>query len=141
MLLLDHPQEQQIYKDAMVLNPETIASGAATATQIKAAYEPQNNKADDFEYYVLDFIQRLLKIAGVQDEASFDRSRIVNSTEEIQSVVLSASYLSSEYITTKIMNLLGDGDQAEEVMKQLSAEDMERFVNEEPEEPEEPKND
>jgi len=120
--------ERQLYKDAMIMNPESLASSAATATQIKAAYTPQNNKADDFEFCVHDFIDGITKVAGVEDEsATFTRSMIVNAQEEVQTVVVAASYLDSEYITTKVLTILGDGDKAEEVLKRIDAEAMTRL--------------
>ena len=71
-----------LYKDAMALDVEQIANGAVTATQIEAAYEPLNEKADDFEFYVLDFINGILELAGIDnEEPSFTRSYIINQTE------------------------------------------------------------
>ena len=119
--------EKQLYRDAMVLNPDDIAGGAATATQIRAAYERQNNKADQYEYCVIDFVQGILAVAGVEDEPTFTRSVIVNTQEEVQTVVMAAQYLGTEYVTTKILTLLGDGDKTEEVLKQAQAEQAERI--------------
>lgn len=114
--------EKQLYKDAMILNPDDIASGAATATQIKASYEPQNVKTDQYEYCVIEFIQGILAIAGIDDEPTFTRSTIVNTQEEVNTVINAASYLDSEYVTTKIMTLLGDGDKAPDKPKPTPAQ-------------------
>lgn len=122
--------EQRLYKDAMIMNPESLASSSATATQILAAYTPQNNKADDLEYCVLDCIQNLLRVAGLPDETpTFTRSMVVNAQEEVTTVVAAASHLSREYVTTKILTILGDGDKAEEVLRKMDVEDMERLGN------------
>lgn len=121
--------EKQLYKDAMIMNPEDIAGGAATATQIRAAYERQNVKADQYEYCVIDFISGILAVAGIEDEPTFTRSTIINTQEEVQTVVLAASYLGSDYVTRKILSLLGDGDQADEVLRAVDAEDAERLGN------------
>lgn len=120
--------EKQLYKDAMILNPDDIAGGAATATQIKAAYERQNNKADQFEYCILEFIDGICKIAGIDNEASFTRSLIVNTQEEITTVIAAAQYLDSDYVTRKILSLLGDGDKADEVLERKAAEEQARFA-------------
>lgn len=123
--------EKQLYKDSMLMNPTDLSSSAATATQIRAAYTPQNNKADELEYCVIDFIHRLLKVAGLKDETpTFTRSMIVNAQEEVQTVVSAATYLDREYVTTKILNLLGDGDKAEEVLRRMDEEDEERLGGE-----------
>lgn len=122
--------EKDLYKDAMALDTEVISSGAVTATQIRAAYEPLNSKADDFEYCVIEFIKGILTVAGIQDEQpTFTRSMIVNVSEEIQTVIQSASYLDSEYVTRKILTILGDGDKADEVLKNIETDDMARFSN------------
>lgn len=120
--------ENDLYKDAMALNTSDIADGAVTATQIRAAYEPLNSKADDYEYCVLEFVKGILAIAGIQDEApTFTRSMIVNVSEEIQTVIQAASYLDSEYVTRKILTVFGDGDKADEVLKNIDTDDMARF--------------
>lgn len=121
--------DKQLYKDAMLLNPADLASSAATATQIKAAYEPQNVKADQYEYCVLDFINSIMRIAGVEDTPTFTRSVIVNTQEEVQTVVMAANYLTDEYVTKKVLTLLGDGDQADEVIKSLDANASERLFS------------
>ena len=110
----------------MALDTKNIAAGAVTATQIKAAYEPLNSKTDEYEYCVRDFLKGLLAIAGIEDEPTFTRSVIVNSQEELQLVIQSAQYLDSEYITRKILTLLGDGDMAEDVLERLAADELSR---------------
>ena len=130
--------ERDLYRDYMALNTEDLSSRSATATEIKAAYEPMNAKADDFEYQILDFLDGLMEIAGVEDTATFTRSYIVNTQEEVTTVISAASFTGDEYTTEKILTLLGDGDKAEEIIKQQEADEIARFseVNEEPEEEE-----
>lgn len=119
--------EKQLYKDSMLMNPEDIAGGAATATQIRAAYERQNSKADQLEYCVNDFIHGILSVAGIDTEFSFTRSMIVNTQEEVTTLISAAEYLDREYVTRKILSLLGDGDQAEEILNRMAAEDQSRL--------------
>lgn len=118
--------EKDLYKDYMAFNPEAVASGAITATQIKAAYEPINSKADQFEYCVHDFLDGILAVIGLEDDATFTRSMIVNVQEEIQTIIQAALYLDEEYVTEKILNLLGDGDRKEEVLGDIDREDLQR---------------
>lgn len=121
--------EKQLYRDAMLMNPEDIAGGAATATQIRAAYERQNVKADQYEFCVIEFLQGILAVAGIDDEPTFTRSAIINTSEEIQTVVMAASFLSDDYVTRKILTLLGDGDQADEILHSIDANAAERLGN------------
>lgn len=115
-----------IYEDFMALDFRSIQAGATTATQIKASYEPMNNKVDMYEYCVLDFLHAILSLAGIDDDPTFTRSMIVNVTEEIQTLIQASEYLDSEYITRKILTLLGDGDQADEMLENMAADELER---------------
>lgn len=120
--------EKQLYKDAMALNTYDLANGAITATQIEAAYEPLNQKLDAFEAEISDFIARLLEVAEVEDEPTYTRSIIINKTEEIASIVNSALYLDDEYITEKVMTILGDKDKVQEVLDNKAEEDLNRMT-------------
>ena len=119
--------KSQLYEDAMLMNPDDIRAGNITATQIRAAYERQNVKADEFEYCVIEFLQGILALVGIEDNPTFTRSTIINTSEEITTLVQAAQFLGSEYVTRRIMTLLGDGDQVEDVLKQIDAESMERL--------------
>lgn len=120
--------EKQLYKDAMALNTYDLANGAVTATQIQAAYEPLNEKLDEYEAQLITFIKRLLLIAGEENDATFDRSMVVNKTEEIQAVVQSAMYLDQEYVTEKLLSIFGDKDLTEEVKNKMNGENYSRFT-------------
>ena len=116
--------ERDLYKDAMALNTETIASGATTATQIRAAYEPLNSKTDEYEYQVVTFIKGILNVAGIEDDPTFTRSMMLNIREEVETVIESAAYLSPEYVTEKILSLMGDSSKLNEVLNGVITEVM-----------------
>lgn len=120
--LLDRLRKD-MYRDYMALDTEEISGGAVTATQIRAQYEPMNSKADEFEYCVQDFIQGILAVAGIEDEATFTRSMIVNQAEEITNLVSAGEYLDQEYVTTRILTVLGDADKVDEVLGRMSEEE------------------
>lgn len=117
-----------LYEDAHAVDTKSIsASGAITATAIKASYKPLDEEADEFEYLVLDFIYSILKLAGIEGEApTFTRNYIVNTTEEVQTLISASTYLPEEYVTKKIVNLLGDGEKVEEILDQVKTEGFER---------------
>lgn len=120
--------EKDLYRDAMALDVETISSGAATATEIKAAYEPLNIKCDDFEYCEIEFIQGILAVAGIDDKPTFTRSMLINVNEDVQTILQAAEYLTPEYVTEKILTILGDGDKAAEMLKKMNADSLERLT-------------
>ena len=119
--------EHDIYKIFSALNIDEIKGGAITATQIRAAYEDFNQVTDDYETQISTFLDSLLELIGVEDTPTFTRSLLIN-VEETSSIVLqSAQHLSDEYVTKKILELLGDGDKFEMVQNQKQAEQMSRL--------------
>lgn len=117
---------KDLYEDFMALDTKEIASGAVTATQIMASYEPMNAKADGYEYCIHEFVMAILDLAGIDDEPTFTRSMMVNATEEIQTVLSASAYLSDEYVTRKILTILGDADKADEVLEKIDADELDR---------------
>ena len=123
----------QLYTDFMALRVQDISSGNKTATEISAAYEPINQKTDQFEYQVTEFINGILALAGIEDEPTYTRSQMSNQSETLEMVLQAAEYLDDEYVTTKILTLLGDADKAQEVLKRKDAEAADRYKQQEAE--------
>ena len=117
----------QLYTDFMALRVQDVSAGSVTATQIQAAYEPINQKTDQFEYQVTEFINGILALAGIEDEPTYTRSQMSNQSETLEMVLQAAEYLDDEYVTTKILTLLGDADKAQEVLKRKDAEAADRY--------------
>ena len=117
----------QLYADFMALKVQDVSAGSVTATQIQAAYEPINQKTDQFEYQVTEFINGILALAGIEDKPTYTRSQMSNQSETLEMVLQSAEYLDDEYVTTKILTLLGDADKAQEVLKRKDAEAADRY--------------
>lgn len=122
-----------LYEDAMALDTKNIANGAITATQIEAAYEPLKGKTDQYEFCVIKFVQSILKLAGINDKPTFTRSMIINRQEEAQVLLLGASYLAPSYVTEKLLNIFGDGDRYEDMIKEIDANDITPLDSEEDE--------
>ena len=83
-----------------------------------------DNKVDQFEYCVIDFLKALFKIVGIEDEPSFTRSKVTNQLEQTQMVLLAANYLDDETILNKLQWLPQEA--VAEIMKRKAAEDIER---------------
>lgn len=122
--------KRQVYEDYQGLDIDEIKGGAVTATQIKAAYEPLNHKADDYEMCVLECLYNLFKlIPGLEDEEpTFNRSLLVNQGESVQLIIQAAQFLTEDYVVEKILSLLGDGDKAEEIKAQKEKAEAERML-------------
>ena len=128
MLFRSKSLEQQLFNDFMALKVTDIAAGSVTATQIQAAYEPITQKTDLFENQVTLFIMRLLRLIGIDDKPTYTRSKIVNVDSDINTILTAAPYLTDEYVTEKILTLLGDADMIDTVLQQKAREQANRFT-------------
>ena len=126
--------KRQVYEDFQGLDIEEIKGGAVTATQIKAAYEPLNHKADDYEMCVIECLNNLFKlIPGLESESpTFTRSILINTTEQIQALELVKGTLGTEYVAEKELLLFGDGDKTAEILERIRSEEMAMFMQNEP---------
>lgn len=118
--------ESDMYKDFQALDVAALSAAQKTATEIRAAYQPLDNKVDQFEYCVLDFLRDILKLAGIEGEnPTFKRSKLVNQLEETQMVLMAASYLDAEAVLKHLPWLTTE--EADEILKRIDADDLGRF--------------
>lgn len=117
--------ENDIYADAMTVNLDRIAGGEVTATAIKAAFKRMNDRVDELEYCVIEFIQGLLALAGIEDMPTFKRSELSNDAEITDMVLSAAEYLDEETILNKLPFL--SADDVEAVMERKAIESVARF--------------
>lgn len=113
-----------LYRDFQMLDVTKLQGGQKTATEINAAYQSMDNKVDQFEYCVIDFLQALFKIVGIEDEPSFTRSKVTNQLEQTQMVLLAANYLDDETILNKLPWLTQE--EVAEILKRKSEEEIDR---------------
>lgn len=118
---------RQLFDDFMALDVKEIAGGAATATQIRAAYEPLNQKVSEFEYQVLDFLAGVLALAGVEEVPTFRRDIIVNQSEEITNLMQAAQYLDADTVTEQVCGVLGLIDRVDEIIAKRKSEELGRY--------------
>lgn len=121
-----------LYRDFQMLDTTKIQGGQKTATEITAAYQQMDNKVDEFEYCVGDFLYQLFALIGIDDDPTFTRSKIVNQLEQTQMVLLAASYLDDETILSKLPWLTQE--EVTEIMRRKSAEELERYSTKDMEE-------
>ena len=104
MAYLEHIRKG-IYEDFGALDVAALSSGRRTATEIRAAYQPMDEQADDFEYQVIGAVQRLLALLSLSDTPLFKRNRIACWQEEAELVLREAPYLDPETLLSKLPNL------------------------------------
>lgn len=128
---------EQLYHDFMALKVEDVSAGSVTATQIQAAYEPINQKSDQFEACVTEFVQGILALVGIEDEPTYTRSQMSNQIETLEMILQAASYLDEEYVVGKILTILGDADKVQEVLDRRALESADRYKQQEEQEQQE----
>ena len=119
--------EKSLYDDFMAFDPHSVQAGNQTATAINASYTNLDLKTDDFERQVTEFIQGILELAGIDDEPTYTRNKLINKMEEMQTLAMMEPYVDSDYMTTKALTIMGDADMVEEVLNHRAAEDLGRF--------------
>lgn len=114
-----------LYEDFQLVDMDKIMSGNLTATAIRMGYQSQDDKCGDFEFYIRDFIGKLLTLLGIDDTPSFQWNRIANQLEETQMVLTAANYLDDEAILRHLPWLTPE--EVDEILERKDAEDMERL--------------
>ena len=109
-----------IYEDFGALDVHTVAAGA-TNDHIDAAYQPMDENADDFEYEIIEFVQQILRLVGIEDTPIFKRNRISNQNEQTEMVMSAARYLDDETVLKKLPFVTVD-----EVPQIIAKKDAER---------------
>ena len=120
--------KHDLYQDFQIVNVEALSASAKTATEIRAAYQPMDDKCGDFEYCLIDAIQNILALAGINDEPSFKYNRIANQTEETNMVLAAAPILGDELTLKKLPFLTPE--EVEERLQDMGNAAMARFGSE-----------
>ena len=115
------------------LTDEKLEEMEKRLSAIYSRAEKEIQKTDQFEYQVTDFINGILALAGIDDEPTYTRSQMSNQSETLEMVLQAAEYLDEEYVTTKILTLLGDSDKVKMVLKRKDAEAADRYKQQEAE--------
>lgn len=88
---------RDLYEDAQMLDVAALAGAEKTATEISAAYQPQDNKCADFEYFLIDFIRQICAVAGIENpEPAFTWNKVINQAEITSMVLSAAEFLDDE---------------------------------------------
>lgn len=113
-----------IYEDFGGLDVHTVEAGA-TNDHIDAAYQPMDEEADDYEYQIIEFIQQILALMGIEDTPIFKRNRISNQKEQVEMIMLEANYLDEETILNKLPNVTVD--EVQRILANKLQEDMDKY--------------
>lgn len=120
--------QASIYRDFGAFNPSDVAAGNITATQIRAAYQSQDEEADAFEYQIIEFVQQILALQNIEDTPKFTRNRVANESEAVNMVIAEAEYLDDEAVLELLPNITPD--MKDEILARKEVQDEARFSEE-----------
>lgn len=117
---------RDLYEDAQMLDVAALAGAEKTATEISAAYQPQDNKCADFEYFLIDFIQQICVVAGIENpEPTFTWNKVINQAETTSMVLSAAEYLDDETTLRHLPWILPE--EVPEILKRRDEADLKRM--------------
>lgn len=119
--------QRRLYEDFMCLDVNSLSAANKTATEIKAAYQPLDSKCDMYEYCVIEFVRKILELAGIDDKVTFTRSKVVNKSDEINTLLAAQAYLDDETIVEQVCQILGIADKTDEIIRKRRTEEQSRF--------------
>lgn len=113
-----------MYEDFGGLDVHTVAAGA-TNDHIDAAYQPMDENADDFEFWVGECIKQILALQGIDDSPVFKRTKVSNIKDQVETVVMEAQWLDAATVLRKLPNITPE--EAVAILEGVESEDMARF--------------
>lgn len=127
----------RVYEDFGGLDVHCVSANS-TNDHLDAAYEPMNQNADDFEAQIKPFIRQICALAGFDSATpTFNRSRIVNTAEQVSTVISEAAIIGQDMAIDLLPNLTPE--QKEKARASLMAESAERETVDEEEDTDEKK--
>ena len=123
--VLEHLRSQ-MYENFGGFDVHTVEAGA-TNDHIEAGYWPMDEEADAFEYQIIEFIQQILAMMGVEDTPIFKRNRVSNQKEQTDMVISAAQYLDEQTILEKLPWITVD--EVDQILSRKDADSYNRFEN------------
>lgn len=130
--------QKQLYSDFMALSMDELTGGSLTNVAIETAMLNLNLKADRYEWQCFSFVQKVLRLLGIEtEEIKFKRQTLVNRSEMVADISVMRDYIDQE--TALKINPYIDQEEIPEIMERLAAESMSAapVMSEYPTEPEE----
>lgn len=120
---------QGIYEDFGGLDVHNISAAAKTTVEINAAYQPLDENADDFEYHLIECVQQIGNLIGIDEDTAtplFKRNRLSNQLEQVQMLSMEAVWLDEKTLLGKLPNI--SVDEVADILVRKDAEDQKRLT-------------
>ena len=85
-----------------------------------------DENADDFEYQIIECVQQILALVGIEDTPIFKRNRISNQKEQTEMVISSSDYLDEETVLQKLPFITPD--EVQKILLRRDSEDKDRMT-------------
>jgi len=118
--------KNQMYENWGGFDVHTVEAGA-TNDHIEAAYWPMDEEADSFEYEIIDFVQQILEMMGVEEDTTpiFKRNRVSNQKEQTEMIMLAAADLDTQTILEKLPFI--SVDEVDDILERKGIADTKRL--------------
>ena len=118
----------RIYEDFAILDVHTVAAGA-TNDHIDAGYQPMDEEADHFEYWIIKAVQQIERILGLEPLVPlFKRNKISNQQEQTEMVLSALPVIDRKTAIQKIPWITVD--EVDEIIQNLDREEGRRYTKE-----------
>lgn len=115
--------EKQLYRDYMALDVSELTGGSLTNVAIRASMANLDLKANAYEWQCFEFVQKLLRIQGIETEViRFKRQTIANESEVIQNIYTAQGDLDKE--TRLKLNPMILPEEIDEIIKRGEEESL-----------------
>jgi hypothetical protein len=115
--------QKQLYSDYMALSMDELTGGSLTNVAIETAMLNLNLKADRYEWQCFAFVQKVLRLLGVDtEEITFKRQELVNRSEIVNDLSLMRDYIDQETALKKNPYILQE--EVQDILNRLAAESM-----------------
>ena len=115
--------QKQLYRDFMALSMEELTGGSLTNVAIETATLNLNLKADRYEWQCFDFVQKLLRLLGIEtEEIKFKRQTIANRSEIVADIATMRQDIDRR--TALKLNPYIQEEEIEQIMLDLDAESV-----------------
>ena len=115
--------QKQLYSDFMALSMDELTGGSLTNVAIETAMLNLNLKADRYEWQCFAFVQKVLRLLGIDtEEIKFKRQTLVNRSEMVADIV--AMRQDIDHRTALKLNPYIDQEEIEQIMMDVDAESV-----------------
>lgn len=115
--------QKQLYSDFMALSMEELTGGSLTNVAIETAMLNLNLKADRYEWQCFAFVQKVLRLLGIEtEEIKFKRQTIANRSEIVADIATMRQDIDRR--TALKLNPYIQEEEIEQIMLDLDAESV-----------------